>query len=144
MSSSKDLQRNETWWRTDWIFFFFLKVWGDHVMGLRLVVNRESLNSETVPSRFHSNGKKLTAIKLLLCKPTKLSWKVAVPLLPNSLHCTAQHTAHNFTLCAHQKWIEEQSSSISSNAQCQSWRPKSSNLKRKITFDGHVKMTPIQ
>lgn len=59
------------------------------------------------------------------------------PLQLTPLHSTA----HTVTICSHQKWIEEQSSSISSKAQCQSWRAKSSNLKEEISFDGQVART---
>lgn len=55
-------------------------------------------------------------------------------------HCTA-HIAHSVTKCGDQKCIEEQSSSISSNAQCQSWRLESSNLKGEISFHGRVIVT---
>lgn len=48
-------------------------------------------------------------------------------------HCTA-HVAHSVTKYGRQKCIEEQSSSISSKAQCQSWRLKSSDLKGEIRF----------
>lgn len=53
-----------------------------------------------------------------------------VPQPLKSLHCKA----HSVTICSHQKWIEEQSSSTSSKAQSQSCRPKSSNLKGEIKF----------
>ena len=59
----------------------------------------------------------------------------------HTLHCTALHSTTKkkphctqvvmVTLRAHQKRIDEQSSSISSRSQCQSWRPTSSNLKVK-------------
>lgn len=58
----------------------------------------------------------------------------------NDRHCTA-HIAHSVTKCGDQKCIEEQSSSISSNAQCQSWRLESSNLKGEISFHGRVIVT---
>lgn len=58
----------------------------------------------------------------------------------NGRHCTA-HIAHSVTKCGDQKCIEEQSSSISSNAQCQSWRLESSNLKGEISFHGRVIVT---
>lgn len=81
--------------------------------------------------------KKITAI-WDCCWPHANS--VALPL--QSPHSTT-HTAQSVTKFGHQKWIEEQSSSISSNAQCQSWRPKSSNLKGEISFDSQVTMTGL-
>lgn len=48
-------------------------------------------------------------------------------------HCTA-HREHTVTISSLHKWIEEQSSSISSKAQSQSCRPKSSHLKGKISI----------
>lgn len=64
-----------------------------------------------------------------------------VPQPLKSLH----RKAHSVTICSHQKWIEEQSSSTSSKAQSQSCRPKSSNLKGDIQFlwPGNTSMSEL-